>query len=237
MDIGGVLGEAWGLYKRFFGRFFATAFVVYVALDFLGALAAWGAGHSVGAGLFWGLVAAVIGVVGYFWVQGALVALVQDVRDGRADRTLGETYAAVQPRLTTLIGAGLLAGLGIGVGLILLIVPGLYLLTILSMLVPVIVLEGRPTGESFSRSREIVRGNGWSMFGLILVTFLLVAVASAVIRLIFSPLSTFLGAWLGSLVAHSLTVPFAAAALTTAYFRLTAPAPAAGAPQEAADST
>jgi hypothetical protein len=36
--------------------------------------------------------------------------------------------------------------------------------------------------------------------------------------------------WLGSLVAHSLTVPFAAAALTTAYFRLTASEPAVAAP-------
>ena len=42
------------------------------------------------------------------------------------------------------------------------------------------------------------------------------------IRLLFSPLPGFLDVWLGSLVAHSLTVPFAAASLTTAYFTLTA---------------
>jgi hypothetical protein len=96
------------------------------------------------------------------------------------------------------------------------------------MLVPVIVLEGRSTGESFSRSREIVRGNGWNVFGLIFITFVLVLIASAVIRLVFSPLPDFLDAWLGSLIAHCLTIPFAAAALTTAYFRLTAPAAALG---------
>ena len=39
---------------------------------------------------------------------------------------------------------------------------------------------------------------------------------------------------LGSLVAHSLTVPFAAAALTTAYFRLVAQEPAEPAPSTAA---
>ena len=59
------------------------------------------------------------------------------------------------------------------------------------------------------------------MFGLILITFLLVGISSAVIRLILSPLPGFLDNWLGSLVAHSLTVPFAAATLTTAYFQLT----------------
>jgi hypothetical protein len=89
------------------------------------------------------------------------------------------------------------------------------------MLAPVIVLENRSAGEAFTRSREVVRGNGWPVFGLIVITFLLVGIASGVIQLVFSPLPDFLDAWLGSLVAHSLTIPFAAAVLTTAYFKLT----------------
>ena len=227
MAIGEVLSEAWALYRRFLWQFFLTAFVVFLVLDLVSALAAAAAGDSSGAAFLWGLISLVVGIVGYFWVQGALVELVRDVRDGRADRTVGETYRAVQPRLPALISAGLLAGLGILVGLVLLIVPGLFLLTIWSMIVPAVVIEGRSAGESFSRSREIVRGNGWSVFGLIFLTFLLVAVASGVIRLIFAPLPDFLDAWIGSLVAHSLTIPFAAAALATAYFRLTASQPAA----------
>ncbi len=226
MDIGDVLSEAWSLYRRFLWQFFLTALIVFAVLDLLSALAAAASGDGVAAGLFWGLIAAVISIVGYFWVQGALVELVQDVRDGRADRTIAETYTVVRPRLPALIVAGVLAAIGIGFGLLLLIVPGLFLLTIWSMLVPVIVLEGRSAGESFTRSREVVRGNGWNVFGLIFITFLLVLIASAVIRLVFSPLPEFLDSWLGSLVAHSLTIPFVAAALTTAYFRLTAPAPA-----------
>jgi hypothetical protein len=219
--IGEVLGEAWALYRRFLKQFFLTAFVVFLVLDLISALAAAASGDSGGAALLWGLISLVIGIVGYFWVQGALVELVRDVRDGRADRSIGETYRAVQPRLPALISAGILAGLGILVGFILLVVPGLFLLTIWSMIVPAIVIEGRSAGESFSRSREIVRGNGWSVFGLIVITFLLVAVASGVIRLLFAPLPDFLDTWIGSLIAHSLTVPFAAAALATAYFRLT----------------
>ena len=66
-----------------------------------------------------------------------------------------------------------------------------------------------------------------------IVTFLLVAIASTIIRLLFSPLPNFLDVWLGSLVAHSLTVPFAAAALTTAYFRLVAQEAAEPAPSTA----
>lgn len=226
MAIGEVLSEAWALYRRYLWQFFLTALVVFAVLDLISALADAAAGDGAAAGIFWGLIGVVVSVVGYFWVQGALVELVRDVRDGRADRSIGETYRAVQPRLPSLIVAGLLAGLGIGIGILLLIVPGLFLLTIWSMIVPVIVIEGRSAGESFSRSREVVRGNGWSVFGLIVITFLLVGVASAIIGLIFSPLPDFLETWIGSLIAHSLTVPFAAAALATAYFRLTESAPA-----------
>jgi hypothetical protein len=220
MTIGGVLGEAWELYQRFLGRFFLTALAVFAVLDLLSALAARAGTNSAAAGVLWGIVAAVIAVIGYFWVQAALVELVRDVRDGRADSSVGETYRSVQPRLPAVISAGILAAIGIGIGFVLLIVPGLVLLTIWSMLVPVIVLEGRSAGESFSRSREVVRGHGWSVFGLILLTGLLVGVASGLIRLLFAPLPDFLDAWLGSLVAHSVTVPFAAVALTTAYFQL-----------------
>jgi hypothetical protein len=233
VSIGSVLGEAWSLYKRFLWQFFLTAFVVFLALDLISGLAGQAARDSLAAGIFWGVIAIVLGVVGYFWVQGALVERVRDVRDGRADKTVAETYRAVQPRVPALIVAGILAGIAIAIGFILLIVPGLFLLTIWSMIAVVIVLEGRSAGESFRRSREIVRGNGWSVFGLIIVTFLIIVIASTVIGLIFAPLPDFLGAWLSSLIAHSLTVPFAAIALTTAYFRLTGSAPAQAVPAPA----
>src|SRR5919197_5281567 len=221
MTVGGVLGDAWNLYKRFVGRFFVTALVVFAVLDLLSALADQAASDGWTSGLFWGLVAAIVSIVGYFWVQAALVETVHDVRDGRADRTIGETYRAVQPQLPSAVIAGILAAIGITIGFILLIVPGLFLLTIWSMLIPVIVLERRSTGEAFTRSREVVSGHGWSVFGLVIITFLLVAIASGVIRAVFAPLPDFLDAWLGGLVAHSVTIPFAAAALTTAYFALT----------------
>ena len=221
MTVGGVLSEAWSLYKRFLVRFFLTALIVFAVLDLISALADQAASDTWSSALLWGLIAALVSVVGYFWVQAALVETVHDVRDGRADRTIGETYRAVQPQLPAVVIAGILAAIGITIGFILLIIPGLFLLTIWSMVIPVIVLERRSTGEAFSRSREVVRGHGWSVFGLVIVTFLIVAIASGLIRAIFAPLPDFLDAWLGGLVAHSVTVPFAAAALTTAYFALT----------------
>jgi hypothetical protein len=220
MTVGGVLSEAWELYKRFFGRFFLTAVIVFAVLDLITALIEQAAGNGTGSKVLWGLVAAVVGIVGYFWVQAALVETVNDVRDGRTDRSIGETYAAVRPRLGSVTIAGLLAGIGIAIGFVLLIIPGLYLLTIWSMVIPVVVLESRSAGESFTRSREIVSGHGWQILGLALLVFLLVAIVAGLISALFSPLPDFVDSYLGSLVGHSITVPFAAAALTTAYFTL-----------------
>ena len=162
MTVGGVLSEAWSLYKRFLVRFFLTALIVFAVLDLISALADQAASDTWSSALLWGLIAALVSVVGYFWVQAALVETVHDVRDGRADRTIGETYRAVQPQLPAVVIAGILAAIGITIGFILLIIPGLFLLTIWSMVIPVIVLERRATGEAFSRSREVVRGHGWS---------------------------------------------------------------------------
>ena len=218
MSIGKVLGDAWGLYRRFFVQFILVAVPVFLVLGLVEALAAAASGDSALAAVVWGLIGLAVSLIGYFWLQGALVEAVRDVRDGRADLSVGELYSKVQPRLPALIVAGVLAGLGIGIGLLLLIIPGLFLLTRWSLIVPTIVIEGRSAGESFSRSWELVKGASWSMFGLIIVTVLMAGIASAVISALFLWLPDFIDTWVGSLVANSLTAPFVALAWTLAYF-------------------
>src|SRR5215210_271438 len=170
MKVGAVLSEAWKLYRRFFGRFVLTAAVIYVFLDLLSAIGA--AADSGEASFVWFLVSFVVGLVGFFWVQGALVEAVRDVRDGRIDLPVSDLYSRARPRLPALISAGVLAVVGITLGLILLIIPGLYLLARWLFIVPAIVLEGRSAGESFGRSSEIGAGHRWSILGLALVTLI-----------------------------------------------------------------
>lgn len=223
MSVGSVLSEAWELYKRFFGRFVATAALVFVALDLVGAIARM-SGDSFVAVVFWTLVSIVLGIVGTFWVQGALVEAVRDVRDGRVDTTIGELYSRTAPRLPALIAAGIVAGIAVAFGLVLLIVPGLFLLTRWSMIVPVIVLEGRGAGDSFSRSWELVRGHGWPVFGVIVITVIGSGIANGIIEALFVFLPDFFQSWIGGLIADSLTTPFVALAWTVMYYRLSAPA-------------
>jgi hypothetical protein len=220
MSVGGILGESWKLYTRFFRRFFVIALIVYLIVNLLNALVASLVGHSAGIATLLALITVVVSIVGTFWLQGALVYAVDDVRDGRIDTTVGQVFERVKPQLGTLVVAGLLAGLGIALGLILFIVPGLILLTWWCLMVPVIVLEGKHVGEAFSRSRELVRGHAWTVFGVVIITAILTGIASGIIQSIFSFLGSFLRFWLGGAIASAIVGPFFAVALTLMYFTL-----------------
>jgi hypothetical protein len=101
------------------------------------------------------------GVVASTLYQGMVVSLVSDVQDGRRDHSVGELIEATWPVVLPLIVAGILAGLGIAFGfLLLLVIPGLFLLTIWAVIAPVIVVEHSGAVDAFGRSRELVKGNG-----------------------------------------------------------------------------
>ncbi|TMK78013.1 MAG: hypothetical protein E6G45_07830 [Actinobacteria bacterium] len=212
----GVIGEAWQLYKTHWRHLIALSFVVYVAVALIGALLT--------AALTWlgVLIALFVSLVALFWLQAALVKAVEDVRDGRVDLSLGETFEAARPHLGSVAVAAILAGLGIVIGLLLLIVPGLVLLTWWAVIVPVVVLENRSAGESFSRSRELVRGYGWGVFGVILLVILLLFGFNLLLSLILTPLADWLQSFVSQIVSGTLTAPFIAVVLTLLYFRLRA---------------
>ena len=179
------------------------------------------------------LLAAVVSIVAGFLLQATLIKAVEDVRDGRVDLSFGETLQAARPAVGRVAVASILAGLAIGIGLVLLIAPGLYLLTIWCLIVPVIVLEGAGTTAAFSRSRELVRGFGWQVFGTLVLVFLLMLGLGLVLGIIFSGLPTAASNFVSSIVSGTIAAPFLALVLTLGYFRLLAAhgdAPVEGAP-------
>jgi hypothetical protein len=127
-----------------------------------------------------------------FWVlailyQGFVVELVSAAESDR--RTgIGELMNAVTPVLGSLLVISILFAIGVGIGFVLIIIPGLILLTIWSVVVPVEVLEHRGILGSFGRSRELVRGNGWNVFGVIVIVWVLVFVISFLVELLAAPL-------------------------------------------------
>lgn len=226
LDVGGTLSEVFSIYRDNAGVLLPVAFWLFLVVAILNGIA--------DSSLFLLLVASVVGIAAGTLYQGMVVNLVRDVQDGRRDFSAGELLSSATPFILPLIGAGILAGLGIGIGLILLIVPGLILLTIWAVIAPVIVVEKSPVLAAFGRSRELVRGNGWQVFGAIVVAFLIViiggivfaAIAAAIadgplLRIVFSAL------------ASTITAPVSALVAAVIYFRLrgsgstTDPAPVA----------
>jgi hypothetical protein len=221
MGIGSVLDEAWTLYTRFFLRFFVLALVVFVAVNLLYALLVEAiSGDDDGTAFVLAIIGLATAVVGTTWLQGAFVYAVQDARDGSFDATLGQVFSRVSPSIAPLLVAALLAGLGIAVGLVLLIVPGLYLMTIWAVIAPVIVIEKQAPFGAFGRSRALVRGHGWTVFAIVIITGLLTGIASGILQAAFSFLPRFLEIVVGATIAQAIVAPFSAIALAITYFRL-----------------
>ena len=224
--VGDILNAALDLYKRHWRHLMGIALVFFlVASSVTLAL-------TIGFGRWGALGGAIVLLIGTFWMTGALVEAVADIRDGRQDLTIGEIFTKVWPRVWPLLVASILAGLGIFAGFLLLVIPGLILLTFWALIAPAIVLEGKGVLDSFGRSRELVRGNGWHVFAILIITYLLTSVIAGVIRAIFTPLPDYVGTYLGDVIAGTIVTPFSAVAITLMYFRLSgADAPAVPPPE------
>jgi hypothetical protein len=213
--LSGVLGEAWGYYRRFAAHFLLIAFVIYVGAAIVAALL----GLAGGIGLFLGWI---INLIAAFLVQAALVKAVQDVRDGRVDLNLGETVSAVLPYLLPVAAASILAGIGISIGFILIIVPGLVLLTFWSLIVPSIIIGGEGVFGSFGKSWRTVRGYAWHVFGTYVLVFLILIVFNIVLGLVLLALPLVARNFISNVISGTLVAPFLALVVTLIYYRLTA---------------
>ena len=130
------------------------------------------------------IVAAILSLAATTLFTGMVVELVADVQDGRRDATVGQLLRAATPVLGQLILVGIVAGIGVAIGFVLIIIPGLILITIWSVAAPVVVLENPGGLRALGRSRELVRGNGWSVFGVIFVLVIGVGIVAAIIEAI-----------------------------------------------------
>src|SRR5262249_51687297 len=120
------------------------------------------------------------------------------------------------------IGASILAAIGVTIGFFLLIVPGFILLTYWALIVPFIVLAGSGVFQSFGNSMRTVRGYAWRVFGTYVLVFLILIACP--IALVFSclPLPLWLPTFVNNAATGPLIAPFLALVATLIYSRLTA---------------
>lgn len=215
LSVGDTLSEVFGIYRDQAGVLLPVAFWLFLIVAIVNGLT------EGDFSLFWiGLVVSL--AVGTLY-QGMVVELVRDVQDGRRDSSVGDLMRSVMPVLGALLGAGILAGLGIGAGLVLLIVPGLILLTMWAVIAPAIVVERRGIFDAFGRSRQLVKGQGWPVFGTVVIAYVIAVGATLIFTAIAASIAE--GPLLRivfSALASTLTAPIAALVASVLYFRLRA---------------
>jgi uncharacterized membrane protein len=98
---------------------------------------------------------------------------------------LGESVARGMSRMLPLFVLTILFGLGVGLGALLLFIPGLILMVMWYVAVPCCVIERTGPVRSFGRSRELTKGSRWKLFGLILLTIIISLVFATVVGALF----------------------------------------------------
>ncbi|MEZ0293975.1 MAG: hypothetical protein ACAH82_15650 [Solirubrobacteraceae bacterium] len=206
---GSVIGRAWAIYKTQFGTLIVAAAIVGLI--------------NLVATLLLGPFAGIISLIVSLFFVGAVVNLVGDLEDGRRDEELSSLFSGVGPVFWQLLAVAILAGIGIAIGLVLLIIPGLILITIWAVVVPVVVLEKPGVFAAFGRSRELVRGHGWPVFGTLVVTWLITIGVAIVGGIIVAALggADVIQAIVNWLLSAAL-LPITALVISVLYFRLKA---------------
>jgi hypothetical protein len=215
ISVGEVISETFSIYGQNLGALLGSAIVVFVVVGLIAGIL-----QSAG-GLILVLLATAVRLAGQALYTGFVVKLVQDVRDGRRDQGVGDLFSAASPFILPLIGFGILFGLGVTIGFLLLVVPGLILITFWSVGAPAIVVEGIGPIDAFRRSWQLVRGDAWAVFGTLLVVLLIVIVIGVVLSAIANPIGNGeASTWIASIISTTITAPIFAIAVTVLYYDL-----------------
>jgi hypothetical protein len=214
MQPGEILRDTARLYRAHWRPLRRIAAAVYVPVAAVGALV---------GGTWPGFaVATLLNVAAIFLVQGAVTVAVAGIRAGDSEIDPSATLARAAERLVPLTVAGVLATLGVVLGMLALVVPGLVLLTWWLVVSPVIVLEDPAVLPAFGRSRRLVRGHAWPAFGVVVLTLLALLALNIAVALALSPLHPAAAAFFTTVIGSTVAAPFAGVAWTLTYYRLRA---------------
>jgi hypothetical protein len=141
----------------------------------------------------------------------------------------GEASTGALRRLPSLLAAGLVALLAIILGLLALIIPGLWLIGSFTMVSAVVALEEAGPMAALRRSMSLVRGRWWPTVGFLVLVGLLGSVAAQLVQLVALPIISAAGVGLAAglgfvilMVAQGLVVAAIAVMVTLWYFDLRA---------------
>src|SRR5262249_2368144 len=216
LSVGHVFSSAWAIFSANIGIFLAIGLIV--ALPNLIALMLAPAetippanpplGTDLGAGAVGlGFVGGILAVVLTLVSQAVILYVAFQYLRGQPV-TLGDAVQKGFARLLPILGLVILFFLGVWVGLILLVIPGIMLMVAWSVSVAACVVEGTGPIASLTRSAALTKGYRWKIFGI----FVLIWIASLIVGLLVGVISYQLGKIANMLASFFWT------ACWTAYF-------------------
>ena len=250
MSVSRILDRTFALYRRNFLRFITVVAVIQVPLALISLI--WlsmlmqgmpdRSAAQVGAARYQApettllammggsyVILLLTSVVGNALCQGALARSVSEAYLGN-EVTVGQTFRSVLPRLLTLIGASILVGLVVGLGFMLLVVPGVIFALWFFMTTPSIVVENLGATAGMSRSKALAAGNLGKVFAVgalvLLISFAVTMplswVATMVSTLFFGGNTTLMMflSQSAKLIGGVLAAPIGAAAAILLYYDL-----------------
>jgi hypothetical protein len=146
-----------------------------------------------------------------------LHAAFQDMR-GRPVR-LVESLNVGLHRILPLIGLAFVGGFLVGLGVVLLIIPGLILYTMWLVGVPACVVERLGPWTSLRRSRELTKGHRWGVFAVALL-LLFPNLGSSMIQSVLTALAGQTAGLTGQLIWTGISAAFSAVVFAVTYYDL-----------------
>jgi hypothetical protein len=223
MGIGEILSTAFQFYQRHWRTLLAIAAVVVVPFTLLQYLigdqvrirgeetaktvngvvvvetSSWAVGIA-------GLVTALAGLVMFLVLTGAITRAVAAEVAGE-DPSLEQSYRFGFHRFWSVLLVSVLVGLATVAGLILFIIPGIYIGVRLAVSIEALVVEGHRGTQAMGRSWELVGGHWWHAFGTLVVAALLTGLVNVLITAPFSATSWFVQGVVAA-VATVVTLPY-----------------------------
>jgi uncharacterized membrane protein len=164
LTVGEILDTSFSLYRRHFAAL-ATVALICTGVPLVLRLfleAAGGIFSNLTLALLYGISLVVLNLV----ATGATVFIVSESYLGRPI-SAREALDRATPYIGRILVCSLLMALVVGLGFLLLLIPGIMLAVGLALAIPAVVLEPRSSASAaLSRSWELTRGARWRIFGL-----------------------------------------------------------------------
>jgi hypothetical protein len=137
-------------------------------------------GEMMGSNLLFSLLALLQSAM-LFTFLGVYVKLY--ILSGKGNFGINDIWEGIKKFYFRVFFGNFLALIMIVIGVILLLIPGIYIGVVMWILAPIIIFEDQSVGVSISRSFDVMKGNWWTTFGAFIVMYIMIIIIGAILGL------------------------------------------------------